>query len=397
MSQENPQNIIRSWNQVQSFNTGPVIEDKLAPVDYGRIRTLFTHTWREEKLSANLDWDSQAFSVYLPESLNVVSSVFLKIDLPALGSDTDKKYPGIFALKPLRILSNGVELYTVDCNLFFHDYLESLSEEGLHCVTEAYFGKTSALSLEARTIMVPIMLPNSQYLGRTGDNKGHGIFPCFLGNSTLELQLTLTPAKYVASTASSVPASISGACSMMYHQVELSESVLSTYSDLRGNYSIVNRRFTELTSGWTEYATPNAKANINQYQPQGAITEIMVIAVPENTDDSRHGTDYILPTSIKVTTDSIVQKDLNTPNKVKADLWTNGFCPPADFPSPGRLCFAVHAAHADHVFSGAYNMQQASNVDFEFTFDTACRYRVVASAIQRCSIDAKGQIRARLE
>ena len=96
MSQENPQNIIRSWNQVQSFNTGPVIEDKLAPVDYGRIRTLFTHTWREEKLSANLDWDSQAFSVYLPESLNVVSSVFLKIDLPALGSDTYKKYPGIF-------------------------------------------------------------------------------------------------------------------------------------------------------------------------------------------------------------------------------------------------------------------------------------------------------------
>ena len=123
----------------------------------------------------------------------------------------------------------------------------------------------------------------------------------------------------------------------------------------------------------------------------------MVIAVPNNADETRHGTNYVLPDSLKVTADSICQKDLNTPQKVKAELWTNGFCPPEDFPSPGRLCFAVHAARADHVFSGAYNMQSASNVDFEFTFPTAVRYRVIASCLQRCSIDPTGKIRARLE
>ena len=105
MSYENPQNIIRSWNDVQSFNTGPVYEDKLAPVDYGRIETLFTQTWREEKLSNTLDWGAQSFSVYLPESLQVISSAYLKIDLPALGADSYKKYPGIFALKTLRLAS----------------------------------------------------------------------------------------------------------------------------------------------------------------------------------------------------------------------------------------------------------------------------------------------------
>lgn len=397
MSYENPQNIIRSWNDVQSFNTGPVYEDKLAPVDYGRIETLFTQTWREEKLSNTLDWGAQSFSVYLPESLQVISSAYLKIDLPALGADSYKKYPGIFALKTLRLLSNGAELYTCDCNLFFHDYLESLSEEGLHCISSAYFGTTANLSPDARTIMIPIMLPNSQYLGRTGDNKGHGIFPCFLGNATLELQITLNEAGHVATSTSSVPASIAGACSMMYHEVQMSESIAKTYADLRGNYSIVNRRFTELTNGWTEYTSAGAKVNINQYQPQGAITEVMVIAVPNNADETRHGTDYVLPDSLKVTADSICQKDLNTPQKVKAELWTNGFCPPVDFPSPGRLCFAVHAARADHVFSGAYNMQSASNVDFEFTFPTAVRYRVIASCLQRCSIDPTGKIRARLE
>ena len=397
MSYENPQNIIRSWNDVQSFNTGPVYEDKLAPVDYGRIETLFTQTWREEKLSNTLDWGAQSFSVYLPESLQVIASAYLKIELPALGADSYKKYPGIFALKTLRLLSNGSELYTCDCNLFFHDYLESLSEEGLHCISNAYFGTTANLSPDARTIMIPIMLPNSQYLGRTGDNKGHGIFPCFLGNATLELQITLNEAGYVATNASTVPASIAGACSMMYHEVQMSESIAKTYADLRGNYSIVNRRFTELTNGWTEYASAGAKVNINQYQPQGAITEVMVIAVPNNADETRHGTDYVLPDSFKVTADSICQKDLNTPQKVKAELWSNGFCPPADFPSPGRLCFAVHAARADHVFSGAYNMQSASNVDFEFTFPTAVRYRLVASCLQRCSIAPDGKIRARLE
>ena len=383
MSYENPQNIIRSWNDVQSFNTGPVYEDKLAPVDYGRIETLFTQTWREEKLSNTLDWGAQSFSVYLPESLQVISSAYLKIDLPALGADSYKKYPGIFALKTLRLLSNGAELYTCDCNLFFHDYLESLSEEGLHCISSAYFGTTANLSPDARTIMIPIMLPNSQYLGRTGDNKGHGIFPCFLGNATLELQITLNEAGHVATSTSSVPASIAGACSMMYHEVQMSESIAKTYADLRGNYSIVNRRFTELTNGWTEYTSAGAKVNINQYQPQGAVTEVMVIAVPNNADETRHGTNYVLPDSLKVTADSICQKDLNTPQKVKAELWTNGFCPPEDFPSPGRLCFAVHAARADHVFSGAYNMQSASNVDFEFTFPTAVRYRVIASCLQR--------------
>ena len=397
MSYENPQNIIRSWNDVQSFNTGPAYEDKLAPVDYGRIETLFTQTWREEKLSNTLDWGAQSFSVYLPESLQVISSAYLKIDLPALGADSYKKYPGIFALKTLRLLSNGAELYTCDCNLFFHDYLESLSEEGLHCISSAYFGTTANLSPDARTIMIPIMLPNSQYLGRTGDNKGHGIFPCFLGNATLELQITLNEAGHVATSTSSVPASIAGACSMMYHEVQMSESIAKTYADLRGNYSIVNRRFTELTNGWTEYTSAGAKVNINQYQPQGAVTEVMVIAVPNNADETRHGTNYVLPDSLKVTADSICQKDLNTPQKVKAELWTNGFCPPEDFPSPGRLCFAVHAARADHVFSGAYNMQSASNVDFEFTFPTAVRYRVIASCLQRCSIDPTGKIRARLE
>ena len=42
-------------------------------------------------------------------------------------------------------------------------------------------------------------------------------------------------------------------------------------------------------------------------------------------------------------------------------------------------------------------MKNASNVDIEFTFASACRYKVVAAQIQRVSIDAEGKIRASLE
>ena len=395
MVQENYAGIIRSWNKQQNFNTGPVVDDKLAPVTYGRIKTLYGHTWREEQLSSNFDWGSDSFSIYLPESLYIVSSIYLKINLPANGNADYKAYPALYPLKRLRILSNGTEVYTADFQLFMHDYLESLSEEGLACFAGTYLGG-SAESGAARTVFIPIHLPNSSYLGRAGDSKGHGIFPCYTGTSRLELQLTMNPATYASVDASNAPTSIAGECSMMYHQVEMAEVRQSTYADLRGMYSIINRRFTELTSGWTEAAV-NVVQHVNQYQPQGAVTEIMVVAVAYNADASRHEQAYILPSSIKVTADSIVLKDLDTPEKVKIDLWTNGFCPPADFPSPGRLCFAAHSAKSDHVYSGAFNMTNMSNVDFEFKFPSHVSYRVIASQIQRVTIDSGGKLRARLD
>ena len=134
---ENPAQMIRSWEKVQSFNNGPVVRDSLTPVTYGRVQTLHTHTWREEKLNTILDWDSEYFSIVLPESLRVISSVYLKIELPACGTGVFKKYPGIHAIKKVRILSNSSEMYTYDPQLFFHDYLESLSEEALRAYSRA--------------------------------------------------------------------------------------------------------------------------------------------------------------------------------------------------------------------------------------------------------------------
>ena len=141
MPQENIENLIRSWNYQQGWNNGPVVQDKLSPEAYGRILTLFNHTWREEVLGDTFNWGSESYSVYLPESLYVISSIYLKIDLPEnSNSAVYKAYPGIYALKTVRLMSGGTEVYTADQNLFLHDYCESLSEEALRCFTEAYLG-----------------------------------------------------------------------------------------------------------------------------------------------------------------------------------------------------------------------------------------------------------------
>ena len=182
----------------------------------------------------------------------------------------------------------------------------------------------------------------------------------------------------------------------MYNEVKMTGPDLLNFSDHRGKYSIINRRFTELTSGWQSYATA-ADGTWNINQPQGVVTEVQLIAVADDADESRHGFTYIKPTSFKVTADSIVQKDLDTPSKVSAELWQNGFVQKnADFKAPGRLCFAAHCASNSHVYTGGYNQQLASTIQYDFTFSGACRFKIVAVQLQRVRIDSTGRITATL-
>ena len=391
---ENPQNIIRSWNLQTNFQTGPVFQDKLVPPKYGKIRTNFVTTWREENNLGNLDWASVNHTVYLPESLRVVASIYLRISLPLLGnSAVYKDYPALYAIKTIRLLSGGVEIYSCDNQVLMGDYMQSLTDEQLRVFSKTYLGHQDTMDGTARDVMIPLLLPNSAYMGRNGhDTRGHGVFPAYLGTEKLEIQLTMNAAEYLAADVQNAPASIENNCVLMYHEVQMTGLNKKKYQDLRGGYSIVNRRFTELTSGWVEYATPNAIERVRHSQPQGTVTEIQIIAVANNADASRHTFAYIRPTSIKCTADAIVQRDLNNKQKVEAELWQNGFVPPTDFPAPGRMCFAAHAAEGAHIYSGGYNMNLASNVDFEFTFAEAVRYRIFAVQIQRVKIDSGGTI-----
>ena len=395
---ENPQNIIRSWNLQTSFATGPVVTDKLVPPPYGRIRTNFLQTWRTQSL-ANLDWGAQNFSVYLPESLRVVSAIYLRLDVPANGSANYKPYPGLYAIRSMRLMSGGQEVYTCDrYSDFLTDYCQSLDERELKYFANCYLGGNTATA-GARTLLLPILLPNSAYLNRNGyDTRGHGVMPMFLGQNRLEVQFTLNSNLYTTAERSAVTGAITTA-SLKYHEVIMTSANLLKYSDLRGAYSIVTRRFTNMTPSWESYPVADAVMRWQVSQPQGVVTEVQILAVAEGANEDEYSAHtYILPTMFRVVADSITQKELADAQDVLVENWVNGFHPPDDFPSPGRLCFAAHCGDSStHRYSGGYNTTLSSNISFEFSFSAQVRYRLIAVQLQRVKIDALGKMHAYLE
>ena len=106
MGSEEPSNIIRSWNLQSSFGAGAVVSESLVPRRYGRTRTPFVCVWREEQLNSILDFSSENFSVYMPESLRVLKEAYLKIEVPASPSAL-KKFPGLYFIERIRLLSAG--------------------------------------------------------------------------------------------------------------------------------------------------------------------------------------------------------------------------------------------------------------------------------------------------
>ena len=300
MVYENPANIIRSWNQQTKFQLGPVVMDKLVPPTFGRIRTNHINVWREEKLSTQLDFESTNFSIYLPESLRALNSVYLQVDLPALSGQAGfyKDIPGLYLIKSIRLVSNGQEVYNCRYSDFLVDYIQSLQLEAQEQFCKTYLGQGEVSSAAGRRVMLPILLPNSAYLGRHGkSSRGQGIFPCVTGSNRVEIQISLNSASFLAAMTANVPDSIAGACSFLYHECQMRQADLKNYSDMRGVYKIFTRRFTDLTSDWQTYASPNAVAQWTISQPQGLCTEIMLIAVSHHADEHRlTANDYVKAT-----------------------------------------------------------------------------------------------------
>ena len=395
---ENPQQLIRSWSLQGSFANGAVSQDKLVPREFTRIRTPFVNTWRQEQLASTCDWESQAFSWHVPESLRIVSSMFLRIELPATGGGNYKDIPGLYVLDQIRFLSQGSESYKCEPALYLRDYIESLTDEAAKRFCATFLGYKETQDGAARVLMIPILLPNSAYLFRQGrDTRGHGVFPCYLGTNRLEIQFKLNPANHTVVNGATSPASISNKCSISIHQVEVEPRNLQRYSDSRGTYSVMTRRFTEITDGWTTVQA-DTKHKINQAQPIGNVTELFCLAVPTGTQpEDRSFKTQVRADFFQITSDSVVQKSLDTAEKVEMELWQNGFIGNSIVNCPSRLCFAAHCSEAENLYSGAYNMAHSSNITVETRFPEAVDMRIYAVQLQRIVIDADGNVVSSLD
>ena len=395
---ENPNEIKRSWNLQSNWTTGPKVVNKLIPKPFGRIAVPFVQTWREETQPA-LDWGAKNFSIIIPEGVRCFSACYLEIALPAAKY---RKYPGLYIIRSFRIRSGGNVVYTCDYNQFLADHCESMQQQKLNQFARIYLGgDEDSASAAARTVKLPLLLPNSTYMRRSSSSTaGHGVFGAFTGGQRIELEIDMCDALQSGLTAGDHdPTSIAGACRIMYHCVDVPNPLQKKYQDLRGFFNVVTRRFTQLSSGWRHYATPNTLVVDALSQPSGVCTEIMLLAVPHANDaNERRHHDYIKPTKFSVTHDMIVQKDLDTPRKIESELYTNGFAAPVNFSSPGRLCFASHCSEdSTSLYTGGYDMSGATTLQFTFEFDQAVDYRLVAVQYANCKIDGAGFLSSTLD
>ena len=396
---ENPQQLIRSWALQGSFANGAVSQDKLVPREFTRIRTPFVNTWRQEQLASTFNFSAQSFSWHLPESLRVVSSMFLRVELPAITTGQYKDVPGLYLLESLRFLSQGSESYKVQPELYLRDYIESLTEEEAKQFCTAFLGyQGDGGSQAARTLMIPILLPNSAYFFRNGkDSRGHGVFPAYLGTNRLELQFSVRPGAFLVKNGAQSPDPITNKCSIMVHNCEMTPRDIERYSDSRGAYSVITRRFTEVTDGWTTVEA-GAIHKINQAQPIGNVTELKCIAVAHGESVAhRELHNQVQANLFKITSDSVVQKQLDQPEKVALELWQNGFIGNKFASSPSRLCFAAHCAEAENLYSGGFNMAHSSNITVETKFAEKVDMRIYAVQLQRIVIDADGNVISSLD
>jgi hypothetical protein len=143
---------------------------------------------------------------------------------------------------------------------------------------------------------------------------------------------------------------------------------------------------------------PNTIHKINQAQPIGNVTELKCIAVAHGTDVARRELQTQVQADLfKITSDSVVQKQLDSKEKVALELWQNGFIGNKLANSPSRLCFAAHCAEAENLYSGGFNMAHSSNITVETRFAEKVDMRVFAVQLQRIVIDADGNIISSLD
>ena len=80
---ENVSPITDSFALTSRFSNGAKrTVDELIPMAFRRVRQLHLKSWRTTTLDSVINWGVEGYSVRLPESSKVISSAFLRVDLP---------------------------------------------------------------------------------------------------------------------------------------------------------------------------------------------------------------------------------------------------------------------------------------------------------------------------
>jgi hypothetical protein len=404
---ENTRPITDSFALTSRFSNGQKRGiDELIPVPFRRVRQLHLKSWRTTKLDSVITWGVEGYSVQMPESSKVISSAFLRIDLPAISASgvTYKKNPGLKCIKSMRILVAGSEAYNVpNYQIVLRDYMESLQHDHeWTCFAKAHFGYEAVLTNAARKVHIPILLPNSPYLTRnssSAERYGTGVWPNNLSGNRIEVQFTMYANTYQTSNRSATP-SIQNACSLAIREIKMSSTSLEDkYGSAQGTYSIVTREFQELTVGY-QAVSSGADASFKFANPTGSVSELQVFVIPaESNDEDRdifEGT--VLPAQLHLDFDGIRVKSFDFQEKLLLENYSQGIKVNSHSSELARVYFTSHAAESTALYNGSMRFDNVSQLTLSLTAPAQnVLVRVYAVKYASVQIDSQGQMRSYLE
>ena len=389
MSKSNPQIVIDSFPLTKSFQLGPVEKNSLVPDTFSKAQHYYLKTWREQSVQ-NTSWGT-TWNWLSPESLNVVSSHFLEIPLPAIGGGNYKAIPGLYAIYRIKLLSNGNEVYDIDYRAYMREFLSSLSDEEFRQFVDCYLGGHTQ-SGAGRTISCPLPLPNSHYL-RRHRHVNYGIFP-HRTKARIEFQIQMATAQEMAAQGSDQPATIANLCQVVTREIKGDQNAITRpYADASGQYTIMVPRF-QVIVDWKTLAA-NTMDKVKATLPTGSCYEFICEAYPSThslAETERNSA--VLPDKFSIMCDGELVRVLDSQLRVKQELFTNGFRSNDVVNNCARICFCDQASGADSCFRGALNCANVSGLQTEVEFPTNVRYRILAKKYSKVRIEATGVMRS---
>jgi len=400
---EDPTLFLESLPYSAQWNVGPVNRDNLAATAYARVRQPYIARFRTIPVPTNFAHTTTDCSFLLPESLQVLLSAYLRIDLPALATGVHyRKFVGARVLREVRVLSAGQQVFSCDYRDVMTDYLTNLERSAYESFCDTHLGGREEKE-DARTILVPLPLWNSAIFARS--HTGHlGAIPAAgFANNRLEFILNFADSRDLTTTGVVTPAftTIQVEC----HEALMPSAALRAYARQNGNYSLISRAYRRLsTTDEQEYTATQASAGtvvtFECASPAGSFEEIIIVAVKKASGTlAGHNIDlfnYAVPTSMALICDS---RNVRVLDKAKAELemYSNGFTNNEDITVPMRFCLGSHTrAYGSSSYCGAMAFDAISNVQVQLSFAEACYVRVLGICKARYSITTTGEVRQSL-
>ena len=370
-------------------------ENDLLPVTYARVQTNFLKQNRKENFAAVFGDVNRSYT--FPESLQVLASSYVKATLPLNGSGNYKDLPGLWIISKFYLRCNGDLVCSGDYQQLMNDHLASLTDEHARAYAQAHLGYIpGAASGAARTVWLPIPLPNSSIWRYGGRGQGSYPFQSHRGDNKIEISFDFFANVGPAADRANPPAAMTGV-QIVHKEVIAPLGQMATLRDARGRYAHVSRKFTQLQD-WTA-ANSGVEQNIVVSNLSGCVTEIIVCAAAQQSDLDRIDLQTpVTPSQVRLTCDSIECINHETEDECRLIEYSHGYRPNTFYAgNTYRLVFGSHGSESDKTFQGALQFNSVTQANLRVTFPENVTYKVTAVQLAVTSISSTGRLTQKLD